>query len=178
MKEIWVLSVRTSLPRECYGREDLEVTFEAFDSFGKGKNAMRKVIREYAFSKNSMFDGKGNIKKMKEYIDESQKYLEDDEEGFANIYEKICLAFAGNDVSLEYEDDYSYTDYFIAFEIHGDMVSFRGDDDGPCNGYNPTLCTNIFSMNEEKDYFLYIDDLLGQDASSELYIDLKKTTIK
>jgi len=49
-----------------------------------------------------------------------------------------------------------------------------GYDDGPCNGYDPKIATNMFDMTEEKDYYLYVDDMFGQDASSELYIDLKK----
>jgi hypothetical protein len=29
-----------------------------------------------------------------------------------------------------------------------------------------------------KDYYLYIDDMLGQDVSSELYIDLVKAKLE
>jgi hypothetical protein len=53
-----------------------------------------------------------------------------------------------------------------------------GDCDGPINGYDPYIATNAFSMEEEKDYYIYIDDLLGQDCSSELYIDLKQVEVK
>ena len=70
------------------------------------------------------------------------------------------------------------TDWFIAIESNPGNILIRGEDDGPCNGYDPYIKTNIFSMKEEKDYCLYIDDLFGQDFSAELYIDLKKTEVK
>lgn len=58
-------------------------------------------------------------------------------------------------------------------KIFSDEISFCGDDDGPCNGYAPVLRTNMFDMHGENNYFLYIDDLFGQDENtSEFYIDL------
>lgn len=46
------------------------------------------------------------------------------------------------------------------------------------NYIDADIAANIFSMQEEKDYFLYINDRFGQDdATSELYIDLKKVSI-
>jgi hypothetical protein len=36
----------------------------------------------------------------------------------------------------------------------------------------------MFDMTEEKDYYFHIDDMLGQDVSSELYIDLIKTKLE
>ena len=66
----------------------------------------------------------------------------------------------------------------IGFEYKDGVIKFYGDDDGPCNGYNPMLYTNVFDLTEEKDYFLYINDLFGQDDfTSELYIDLKKSVL-
>ena len=129
MKNIWVLSVRTSLPELGYTPADIAVTFKAYDTFEKGRDAMRDVIKNYAYNKNSMFDGEGNITYLKKYWEEM------------------------------WDEEYI--------------------DDGPCNGYDPDIRTNIFSMKQEQEYYLYINDLLGQDDfSSELYIDLKKVTIQ
>ena len=67
----------------------------------------------------------------------------------------------------------------IAFDYSNGVIRFYGDDDGSCNGYDPVIYTNMFDMREEKDYFMYIEDLLGQDEyASQLCIDLKKTVLK
>ena len=71
-----------------------------------------------------------------------------------------------------------YEDGMIALNYDGESVLCYGSDDGPCNGYDPYIATNAFSMEEEKDYYICIDDLLGQEYSSELYIDLKKVEVK
>ena len=46
------------------------------------------------------------------------------------------------------------------------------------NGYDPKIDTNLLYMQEEKNYYLYIDDMFRQcdwmKASSELYMDLTK----
>ena len=50
MKEIWVLSVRTSLPETCERIWDHEPEIFAFDSFEKARAAFRTKIKELAFS--------------------------------------------------------------------------------------------------------------------------------
>ena len=68
----------------------------------------------------------------------------------------------------------------IAYKFRGGTIEFFATSEGHWNGYNPRLKTNMFSMKEPKDYYLYIDDAFGQGedhfsyASSELYIDLRK----
>lgn len=57
MNEIWVLSVRTSLPNNCPTDNSLHPEMEAFDNFEKGLEAMRAKLKELAFSENLMFDG-------------------------------------------------------------------------------------------------------------------------
>lgn len=50
----------------------------------------------------------------------------------------------------------------------------------PCyhdDGCDPYISTNAFTMEEEKYYHLYIDDMFGQAYSSKLYIDLKKVEL-
>ena len=179
MKEVWVLSVKTSLPDVCMNSNDLEANFMVFESFEKGREEFRKIVKEYAFSENAMFDGKGYISNLKRYADEM--WSEDDFEHLEkkriyNILEALSNAFDGKD--FEFEMEAEYTDWFIAIESNPGNILIRGEDDGPCNGYDPYIKTNIFSMKEEKDYCLYIDDLFGQDFSAELYIDLKKTELK
>ena len=68
MKNTWVLSIRTSLPEVCESHGDLQTSIYTFDSFEEARTALRKVLKKYAFSENSMFDGKGNIIYFHKYI--------------------------------------------------------------------------------------------------------------
>ena len=181
MKNTWVLSIRTSLPEVCESHGDLQTSIYTFDSFEEARTALRKALKKYAFSENSMFDGKGNIIYLHKYIEKradeddgdywddflSSKKLKAIERALKNI-------FKGNDIVPKIKEGF-HTDYMIAYTYENGEVKFRGDDDGPCNGYAPVLRTNMFNMLEENNYFLYIDDMLGQDcATSELYIDLTR----
>ena len=51
MKEIWVLSVRTSLPDECCSKGALKTTFSAFETFPEARKAMRETIKGFALVK-------------------------------------------------------------------------------------------------------------------------------
>ncbi len=184
MKELWVLSVRTSLPNEYCTKADLKTTFSAFETFEDARKAMRETIKDFAFSKNSMFDGNGRITALNEYMDDMYELDDDDccedfltREVLSKIQNSFYSIFNGENCVLDiYENEYQ--DGMLALNYNGKSVLCYGADDGPCNGYDPYIATNAFSMEEEKDYFIYIDDLLGQDYSSELYIDLKKVEIK
>ena len=183
MKDIWVLSVRTSLPETCECLDDMKTNFFAFESFEKARTAFRAKIKDLTFSENVMFDGKGKITQFDDYADE----LDDEYDGeqgdlsrnvLTKILKALTVAFGGEDTMLEIDKGF-YTNYMIAVDVKNNSVNFYGDDDGPINGYDPVLKTNIFSMEKESDYYLYIDERLGQDsATAELYIDLKKTTIE
>ncbi len=183
MKEIWVLTVKTSLPNTCENSKDFTTTCQAFDSFEKGRNALRETIRHYAFSKNSMFDGNGNITYLKQYADDFGDYVfEDDSEvldinRLNHVVNSLRDAFLGKEVHFEMESE-CCADGMIAIYSKLNEVSLCGEDDGPSNGYDPDIRTNIFSMREEKHYYLYIDDCFGQDdCTSELYIDLQQAVL-
>ena len=154
MKEIWVLTVKTSLPNTCKNSSDLTTTCQAFDSFEKGRDALRETIRQFAFSKNSMFDGKGNITYLKQYVEvcDGEVYEDDFEVLDINrinyVINSLRDAFSGKEVDFEMESEYC-TDWMIAINSKPGEVSFCGEYDGPCNGYDPDLRTNIFSMKEE-----------------------------
>ena len=74
-----------------------------------------------------------------------------------------------------------YTDQSIAVEYKGDSVSVFGFDDSPDDYdevYDPEIRTNCFSMEEEKDYYLYLKDQFGTRGFSTLYIDLKRASLQ
>jgi hypothetical protein len=185
MKNTWVLSIRTSLPEACESHGDLHTSIYTFDSFEEARAALRKVLKKYAFSKNSMFDGRGQIIHLRKYVynltlddvdGEHIDYYDDflDPTNLDAMEDAIYKIFKGKDVVPKIKEGF-YTDYTIAYTYENGEVSFRGDGDGPYNGYAPVLRTNMFDMLEENNYFLYIDDMLGQDcATSELYIDLMR----
>lgn len=187
MEKIWVLSIRTSLPETCHTGDVLKEETYAFDSFEKARLKVRSKLKEYAFQENSMFDGKGNMIHMKNYLNE---VVEDpiDADGvddwFGVPHAKLVLEifssiFAGEDVKTVFKQGV-YDDCNIEVTFKEDSIAIRGVGCGPINGYNPKANTNLFSMNDEKNYYIYLDDMFGQweDASSEFYLDLKQVEIK
>lgn len=191
MKKIWVLLVRTSLPDKCYIPKDLVPTFSAFESFIDARNAMRETIKNFAFSKNSMFDGNGRIILLDQYIDKMRDYdpqiyedaLEEalTKEILTKIHNTLSIIFKGENTALQL-DKSMYTDDVLEFIYDGSSLKSRGCGTYRFDGYDPNIATNAFSMEEEKDYYIYIDDMLGgqgeDDASSELYIDLKQIDLQ
>ena len=178
MNEVWVLTVETSLA-------DARRTVNVFTNFEKAREAFRMTVKKYAFTKNSMFDGNGNIVYFQKYIDTA--WVNENEQGddiymlekkhFEFIAEALRKTFSGNDIDLElpYEE---CDDDMIGVSYSGDTLLIYGTGDGPINGYTPEIETNIFSMIEEKEYYLYIDDMFGQDESDKLYIQLSKAEVQ
>ena len=183
MKELWILSVQTSLPDTCYNHESLNKKFGAFENFADARSAMREEIKTFAFSENAMFDGDGHFLKLRDYIENMYEGEEDDGDDVLNkailakVEDILHSVLSGGEAQTDLAEG-RYTDWMIEVELAKDHVRFYGVDDGPYNGYNPVLTTNMLSMEEEKDYYFYADDRLGQDAdSSELYVDLRKVKV-
>ena len=183
MKNTWVLSIKTSLPEVCENAGELRTHIFTFESFEDARTALRKALKKYAFSKNSMFDGRGHIVHFLKYFDDpslidwdgEEIYYDGDYLDITNLdamENSIHKIFEGKDIVPKMKEGF-YTDHTIAYTYENGEVSFRGDDDGPYNGYTPVLKTNMFSMEAPQHYYMYIDDAFGQDAaSSGLYIDL------
>jgi len=70
-KNIWILSIKTSLPEYCRGAGSLRTSIFAFDTFAEARAALRKALKHYAYSKNNLFDGCG-------YLNNYGKYFWDD----------------------------------------------------------------------------------------------------
>ena len=108
MNEIWVLTIKTSLPKACESKADLKLNVSAYESFEVAKQALRKKLNDLAFSSNKMFNGKGGIKEFVKYsknnIDEP--YDEDDEEVLSpsvadSVNEVFLKIFSGEDTNLK-----------------------------------------------------------------------------
>ena len=183
MNEVWVLTVRTSLPKVCESKADLKLSVFTYNNFEAAKQALRAKLKELAFASNKMFNGKGGIKELVKYSKNNvdEPYDEDDEETLStkvtdSVNEIFLKIFSGEEASLKKIPKYC-TDWCIAIEKKKDTLLIYGTEEGPCNGYDPFIYTNMVSMTEEKNYFLHIDDYFGQEVSSELYIDLVKSNI-
>ena len=182
-KEIWTLIIKTSLPETAESTLDLPLEVKAFGKFEDAKQAVREKLKEYAFTENAMFNGKGDLIYLERYAKDLDDEYDDDESSLSQsklncVHNALKGIFEGKDAPLQMDEVKCCTDWMIAVDVTKDGISMYGYDDGPCNGYDPTIKTNMFDMTEEKDYYFYIDDMLGQDVSSELYIDLIKTKLE
>ena len=191
MKEIWVLTIKTSLPETCASYDDLKMTVMAFDTYEKARTAFREKLNTLAFSVNSMFNGKGQIT---ELIDHLRNYAlseaeieisetEDEpkclsKERFTQLHSALTEAFAGRDTQVGIPSGHYTDSVYLSAQVKPNYLHLYGDFEGPECGITQAIHTNIFTMAEEKDYFLYIDDYFGQDSnSSELYMDLTKVSV-
>lgn len=187
MNTVWVLSIRTSLPNVCEHPGDLKLETLGFENFEKAKATLREKLKELAFISNSMFDGNGNVTLMKKYMEEKEDYGDSEEDSNwlspsvgAKLLSMFHAIFNGYDTPQVLKPR-TYEDGLLAVDIKQDSIAFRGIDDGPINGYDPIANTNMLSLTEEKNYYLYINDLFGwstEEASSELYIDLRKIEVR
>jgi len=196
MKDIWVLSVRTSLPDfdECY---DSVSTYYAFEQFSDARDKMRAILRDLS-QENTMFDENGEIKYFRQFIDNALLYEddpddEDDNKKNDEAYEKervltawilddfyhaIKAVLSGNDVAFSLAKG-MYSDFtFISLFSDNGKVLLYGNYDGPLNGTDPYISTNAFSMKDENDYHLYIKDQFDSFEYSTLFIDLKKVQLE
>ena len=187
MKNIWVLSIKTSLPNICGSLSDIKTESYAFEMFKDAKESLHAKLKELAFSKNAMFDGDGNMIHLKHYCTdeawepkEFESVYEDSltKTVLLKIYDAVKSIFEGKNSDVSKFID-RYTDHIIAVEFQNDTMTMYRDDAGLFITYDPKFATNMFDTSEEKDYFLYVDDRFGnEDATSKLYIDLKKVEVQ
>lgn len=185
---MWILTVKTSLPEVCWSDDDLKTTTQKFETFENAKSALRKVLKDLAFSENAMFDGEGHLIQMESYAEECEynenEYpdaaADDSPEWLSSkvlyaLREILYKAFDGEDMKIPLNDG-EYEDSSIAVQIKDGSICMSGFGCGPINGIDPRIDIDLFDMTVPKAYHLYIDDLFGglwgQEASAELYIDL------
>lgn len=214
MKTVWVLNVRTSLPEVLESNRKYKHIREAYESFDAAKARVREILKEFAFSENAMFDGKGYVKYFTRYIDDAAELMEEilkehedalaiefEEDNFADkhlsvgflnvLHKKLHCIFSGEDTALPFpQKTYDDCKTYLQVDVLNGCIQLEGAYDGPCNGINPYIKTNMFDMTEEKDYMLYIDDYFTEYysdhpewtcnywSSAELYIDLNKIQVK
>ena len=177
MNEKWILTVKTSLPNEAVDIEDLHIEGYVFDTFEAGKAKMLEIIKSFALSENAMFDGQGNITALKEYCQEVVDQFADEDEEFADSFKNImdCMRAVALGEDFKQLDDNEVEDGEICAEFSGDKVTIFGTEDGPMNGIDPKIMTNLLDLSEPKDCCFYVNPMFNYDEPTpELYVDLIK----
>lgn len=91
------------------------------------------------------------------------------------ILELLCKIFQGEDVVPVLKSGKVTNFCDIAYPYEKGVLKMYGEEEGVYNGFEPVMKTNMFSVQNEQDYYLHIDDAFGQeDSSVELFIDLRK----
>lgn len=179
-KNIWILSIKTSLPEYCRGAGSLRTSIFAFDTFAEARAALRKALKHYAYSKNNLFDGCGYLNNYGKYfwddtIDdppEDARHVSPEKSRHLYIRDLFHRMFDGEDVTPELELE---RDNGVVFFTYDDgQFRLYGDEGHPLWGTVPTIKTNMFSMEKEQNYYLYLHQFFGEDYTSDLYIDLQK----
>ena len=139
-----------------------------FDGFEKAKACFRAQLKKLIQSDNPIFDKDGKIIELSEYADRLDRLLHEGEYGYCSfpkqvkyVLEKLGQACLGNDVLRK--KTIGATDWMIWVNLDANGLNIYGFDDGPMNGCIPDIRTNIFDMREEKDYYLVVDPVFGQD---------------
>lgn len=138
-----------------------------------------------------MFDSDGHIKYLDKYIDdiEEDEAFDDDDsmiprwatrKFYTILQDDLSKLFSGKLEKLSCLEG-EYEDCFISAKITSKSIKLVGTGDGPINGIDPVIKTNILDMSREKKYYLHIDDffggLIGQEYSAELHMTLEKYII-
>ena len=79
MNEIYIVNVYTTLPEDLSDPRNIKFKNKLFLSFENAKKYLNKVLSDFAFNKNYLFDGKGKLNNLHLYIS-SYEENEDDEE--------------------------------------------------------------------------------------------------
>lgn len=183
----WIVYSSTNIGNKEKNRYADETHAFAFESFEEAKDKAREILRAYAFgAPNEIFDGNGTLVNYREQAEdyddfEDEEFPDEDAESGKpaeknNPMMAVCdcfrKMFSGENVSLpECFDEYSRfaTNWMLAYKVvDGRAISIFGMDDGPCNGIDPHIYSDMFDMTEAGSYTTYIDDWFesyGSDGS-------------
>lgn len=181
--KVWVLSAKTT-NLGADSSVDNDGFIEAYESFENAKGAFRDYISRCASSENSMFDGKGHITRLEDYINGMEDPEEDELENAEDLMQSKDLREIRDALRKSFVEkentklcDRECDDGLIGMRVTSGEVEFFGLDE--CDGYAPVLHTNMLDMTEEQDYFLHIVPLFGDidDAPTELHLDLRRVKV-
>ena len=167
MKETWVVYLNTNIGNESGNPHDNKTHCFTYETFEEARDKSRELLRSYAYGEpNEIFNGNGILtsynKSVQNFIEVDDFYDDAEEESYSKDMETVKDAFAsmfaGEKVDLSTLNEYG-TDWLIAYRItDGRAISIYGEDDGPFNGYDPHIYSDMFDMSEPQNYTTYIDD--------------------
>ncbi len=161
-----------------------------FTDFEEAKDETLKVIGAYAHSKNGLFDGNGGIVGFGEYF----KRLTDEDIMCGSFEdwdpEDIDFDFLEEENGEEHDPgkvrdfpeslrrsilsgfrerpgDLYWTDYLLEINSNPYTLKVRGIDDGPCNGVDPFIFTNMFDMSDPESDYSFIAENAFSDFDFE-----------
>lgn len=158
-----------------------EISSRLFKNFEDAYSELRATLKELGLKKDSVFDGKSNIKEMNKYFKEMKKicghedWWSDDRMKPITFIQSIIQNTSEN--YKPFNDD--NLDEMLTWKYKKSVFELYGDKEGPINGIFPIVKTNVTSMNKEHCYF-YVNDNFGGNgleeySINELYIDLIKS---
>lgn len=195
----WIVYSSTNIGNKKRDRYGDETHAFAFESFEEARDKAREILKSYAYGEpNEIFDGSGTLvnycREAEDYNDEDYSDYEDEEfsggeeDGDSrknkNPMMTVCdcfrAVFAGEQVNLteQFDEDSSYnTNWMLAYKvIDGRAISIFGEDDGPCNGIDPHIYSDMFDMTEPRNYITYIDDWFESwDSDGFLVVRIMKS---
>lgn len=101
MKSCYVLIEETNLKNQIRDKGISERNTRVFSDFESAKNGMRSLIREYATTENKLFDKDGNVKGLKDSLQDAQAEYEADY-GDECEYDMLELFSATPDILRNY----------------------------------------------------------------------------
>lgn len=180
MKEIWILSIRTSLPGSCVTESELSSEFFAYDTFEKAREALYDKYMELVYERGGEMFENGVLICLDDYIDsiiEPDIYEKHDFFLTKELCNKVKMALHYMLYKKRVELDIPngrYSDGAIELSVEGDRIELCSAD-----FYATILCTNALDMTEQGDYYLYIDDSFSKQSEyCKLYIDLKQAELE
>ena len=174
----WIVTLNTNIgsgdkPASLY-EPDFEKKFFAFDDFEEAKTKALELIKSYAFSENSMFDGEGGIKKLKSYAEENDSF-EEDEDG-SPVYLDLPKAYNifskwmnGEQIDLSGFKEYYEYDYKIEI-IDGKRLKIQN---ASSLLYGWIITTDMMSITEPGNYSLYIRDNFNWDEDDPSILQIE-----
>lgn len=199
MKSTYVLTAETNLTTQSERNTDVktyERDIKVFTDFESAKTGMLSVIKEFATSKNEIFDGNGSVvgfdeefeyalEEAEELYDESDNVLE----YITNTSEILKSHFLGEEVSFsdEFFEEFGTCDFEISDDCSGwsDIpLNLTGEFCLPFRLYQtfnpPFMQVNTFDMSDpEKTYVIRIRSACEEwDQPAFIYLELRKVNVE
>ncbi len=194
MKSCYVLTVETNLvePSKKSGEQVYKRDIKVFEDFDTAKTGMRSLIKEFATTKNELFDGNGNVLGFEEDFEcaiEEAKEFEESEvvlETLRSTPQILRRYFLGDKITFsdEFYEEFDTAEFEISEDLTGWSKLYIERFDIPFRLIDiptpPFMQINSFIMdNPEKVYVLRIHSACEEwEQPSFIQLELRKVEIE